>query len=98
LQNEELGDFGVLLVAEGVHFVNNGTLYMTAVPDGAGHHIPYEDLLHMLPSNNSMNVARDVIQEQLDKELDELRGMLNWAGPASSNNGRPHSSFQSLLN
>ncbi|CAM0136008.1 unnamed protein product [Umbelopsis sp. WA50703] len=89
LQNEELGDFGVLLVAEGVHFVNNGTLYMTAVPDGAGHHIPYEDLLHMLPSNNSMNVARDVIQEQLDKELDELRGMLNWAGPASSNNERP---------
>ncbi|KAJ2956270.1 hypothetical protein NQZ79_g7864 [Umbelopsis isabellina] len=86
LQNEELGDYGVLLVAEGVHFVNNGTLYMTAVPDGARHHMPYEDLLHMLPSNNSMNQARDVIQEQLDKELEELKGMLNWAGPVASGN------------
>ena len=34
MQNEEQGDFGVLLVIEGVHFVNNGTLYMTAVPEG----------------------------------------------------------------
>ncbi|CAO3690571.1 unnamed protein product [Umbelopsis ramanniana] len=83
LQNDERGDFGVLLVANGVHFVNNGTLYMTAVPEN--HRMPsddlmHEDLLHMLPSNNSMNQAREVLQDQLSQQMEELQKVLDWSG------------------
>ncbi|KAI8582785.1 hypothetical protein K450DRAFT_226893 [Umbelopsis ramanniana AG] len=78
LQNDERGDFGVLMVAEGVHFVNNGTLYMTAVPEN--HHMPTEDLLHMLPSNSTMNQGREVLQEQLSLEMEELQKVLDWSG------------------
>jgi len=86
LQNEERGDFGVLLVAEGVHFVNNGTLYMTAVPES--HHMPTDDLLHMLPSNSSMNQARDALQEQLSRQMEELEEMIDWAGNGAINDDR----------
>ncbi|CAO3671160.1 unnamed protein product [Umbelopsis vinacea] len=84
LQNEERGDFGVLMVAEGVHFVNNGTLYMTAVPERRP--MPSEDLLHMLPSNSSMNQAREVLQEQLSRRMEELEELLDWAGQGSIDN------------
>ncbi|KAG2186648.1 hypothetical protein INT44_002872 [Umbelopsis vinacea] len=88
LQNDERGDFGVLMVAEGVHFVNNGTLYMTAVPENTIHHMPLEDLLHMLPSNSTMNQGREVLQEELSLQLEEMQNVLDWSGQGYIDNER----------
>jgi LPS O-antigen subunit length determinant protein (WzzB/FepE family) len=49
--------------------------------------MPSEDLLHMLPSNSSMNQAREVLQEQLSRRMEELEELLDWAGQGSIDNG-----------
>lgn len=34
LKDAEKSDYGALLLAEGVHFLGNGTLFLMGVPDG----------------------------------------------------------------
>ncbi|CAO3640235.1 unnamed protein product [Mucor hiemalis] len=76
LKDAEKSDSGALLLAGGVHFLNNGSLYLMAVPDGAP--IPLVDLLNMLPSNETLVAAREVINEQIDKRIDELEKEKYW--------------------
>lgn len=34
MRDDDRGDYGVLLFAEGLHFLTNGSLYLYGVPDG----------------------------------------------------------------
>jgi hypothetical protein len=52
------------------------------------HHMPTDDLLHMLPSNSSMNQARDALQEQLSRQMEELEEVIDWAGNGAINDGK----------
>jgi len=47
----------------------------------------HEDLLHMLPSNNSMNQAREVLQDQLSQQMEELQKVLDWSGQGYIDSG-----------
>jgi hypothetical protein len=49
--------------------------------------MPLEDLLHMLPSNNTMNQGREVLQEQLSQQMEELQKVLDWSGQGYIDNG-----------
>jgi len=40
--------------------------------------IPLDDLLHMLPTNETLVAARNVIDEQIDKRIDELKREKYW--------------------
>lgn len=40
--------------------------------------IPLEDLLHMLPTNETLVATREVIDEQIDKRIDELEKEKYW--------------------
>lgn len=40
--------------------------------------IPLEDLLHMLPTNETLESTRRVIDEQLDKRMDEIEKEKYW--------------------
>ncbi|CAO0795418.1 unnamed protein product [Mucor circinelloides] len=76
LKDADKSDSGALLLAGGVHFLNNGSLYMMAVPEGFA--IPLDDLLHMLPTNETLVAARNVVDEQIDKRIEELKREKYW--------------------
>ncbi|KAI7889472.1 uncharacterized protein EV154DRAFT_514338 [Mucor mucedo] len=76
IKDHEKSDYGALLLAGGVHFLGNGSLFLMVVPDG--NPIPLEDLLHMLPTNKTLVAAREVIDEQIDKRIDELEREKYW--------------------
>lgn len=38
-----------------------------------------EDLLHMLPTNQSMDQTRQVILEEMDKRIEELEELASWS-------------------
>ncbi|KAI8374372.1 uncharacterized protein BYT42DRAFT_576128 [Radiomyces spectabilis] len=76
LKDAEKSDYGALLLAEGLHFLNNGTLYLMGVPDGV--RLPLEDLIQMLPNNQSATDGITVFVEQLDKSIEELEKMAYW--------------------
>ncbi|KAF7728629.1 hypothetical protein EC973_005856 [Apophysomyces ossiformis] len=84
LKDEDKSDYGVLLLAEGVHFLNNGTIYLMGVPDSVP--LPLDDLLHMLPYNQSMIMAKDAINEQIDKHIDEFEKLTSWGGQQVAEN------------
>lgn len=41
--------------------------------------ISYEDLLHMLPTDESMSQTRQVILEEIDKRIEELEELASWS-------------------
>ncbi|KAI8075773.1 hypothetical protein BDF21DRAFT_423644 [Thamnidium elegans] len=76
IKDHEKSDYGALLLAGGVHFLSNGSLYLMVVPDGKS--IPLEDLLHMLPTNETLESTRLIIDEQLDKRMGEVEREKYW--------------------
>lgn len=38
-----------------------------------------EDLLHMLPTDESMSQTRQVILEEIDKRIEELEELASWS-------------------
>ncbi|ORY94080.1 hypothetical protein BCR43DRAFT_495831 [Syncephalastrum racemosum] len=87
LKDAEKSDYGALLLAEGVHFLSNGTLFLMGVPDGVPTSL--EDLLHMLPSNRSMVQTRAVLNEQIDKRIEELKEIAAWGAQTVDDHDRP---------
>ncbi|KAG0173222.1 hypothetical protein DFQ30_008491 [Apophysomyces sp. BC1015] len=85
LKDADKSDYGVLLLAEGVHFLSNGTIYLMGVPDSVP--LPLEDLLHMLPSNQSMLETNDAITEQINKRIEELEKLATWGGQQIAESG-----------
>ncbi|KAI7897604.1 uncharacterized protein BX663DRAFT_556558 [Cokeromyces recurvatus] len=75
-KDAEKSDYGALLLAGGVHYLTNGTLYLMVVPDR--YPLPLDELLHMLPSNDTFIIARNVINEQIDKRIEELKEERYW--------------------
>lgn len=47
------------------------------------------DLLHMLPSNESMIQARSVLFEQIEQRIDELDEMAAWGSQTVDDHGIP---------
>ncbi|KAG1143058.1 hypothetical protein G6F37_011401 [Rhizopus arrhizus] len=91
IKDAEKSDSGVLLTAGGVHFLNNGSLYLIAVPNGLS--TPLKDLLNMLRSNSSFTDARKVLVEQIDKRIEELEDdrSLDWESSDESDYPAPFS-------
>ncbi|KAI8983562.1 hypothetical protein BDB01DRAFT_791258 [Pilobolus umbonatus] len=76
MKDSEKSDNGALLLAGGIHFLNNGTLYLMIVPEG--YPLPLDELLHMLPSNHTFVNTRGVLEEQIDKRIEELTHEAYW--------------------
>lgn len=49
---------------------------------------PFDDLLHMLPSNQSLNMTRNVLNEQLDKRIAEIKQERYWDWQATEDSGK----------
>ncbi|CDS07323.1 hypothetical protein LRAMOSA01272 [Lichtheimia ramosa] len=77
LRDSDKADYGSLLLADGVHFRNDGSLYLVGASNRS---ISYsEDLLHMLPTDESMSQTRQVILEEIDKRIEELEELASWS-------------------
>lgn len=51
--------------------------------------IPLQDLLHMLPTNETLVATREVIDEQIDKRIEELEREKYWDWqPADDSSGK----------
>lgn len=57
-------------------------LYYSSFP------IPLQDLLHMLPSNETLVAAREVIDEQIDKRIQELEKEKYWDWQPTDDSGK----------
>ncbi|KAG1174625.1 hypothetical protein G6F70_004731 [Rhizopus microsporus] len=91
IRDAEKSDSGVLLMTGGVHFLNNGSLYLMAVPNGLS--IPLEDLLNMLQSNASFVDTRKILVEQIDKKIEELDKSPYWDWEVNDESAYPPSFY-----
>ncbi|KAI8984048.1 hypothetical protein BDF20DRAFT_857701 [Mycotypha africana] len=76
MKDAEKSNYGTLLLAGGVQFINNGSIFMIVVPEGQS--LPLKQLLHMLPNNETFVMARNVINEQIEKRIEELKSNRIW--------------------
>ncbi|SAL96139.1 hypothetical protein [Absidia glauca] len=70
LKDVDKSDSGALLLAEGFHYLNNGSVYLLAAPDG--HILNLEHLLHMLPNDDALTSTRTLITEHIEKRIKEI--------------------------
>ncbi|CAO3616408.1 unnamed protein product [Cunninghamella echinulata] len=70
LKDQEKSDSGALLLAEGFHFLNNGSIFLIGVPDG--HLRNMTDVLHMLPTKESLEETQGLITEHIEKKINEI--------------------------
>ncbi|KAI8086537.1 uncharacterized protein BX664DRAFT_336101 [Halteromyces radiatus] len=70
LKDMDKSDSGALLLAEGFHYLNNGSIYLLGAPDG--HNIQLQHLLHMLPTKESLETTQALITEHTEKRIKEL--------------------------
>ncbi|CAO3608837.1 unnamed protein product [Cunninghamella blakesleeana] len=70
LKDEEKSNSGALLLAEGFHFLNNGSIYLIGVPDGKSRDM--KDVLHMLPTKEYLEETQTLITEHIEKKINEI--------------------------
>ncbi|ORX62922.1 hypothetical protein DM01DRAFT_1297822 [Hesseltinella vesiculosa] len=70
LKDIEKSDAGTLLLAEGFHYLSNGSIYLVGAPEGRALHL--EELLHMLPTNASLVTTQTLIMDHIDRRLKEI--------------------------
>ncbi|KAI9310998.1 hypothetical protein BX666DRAFT_1128141 [Dichotomocladium elegans] len=82
LRDADKADYGALLLAEGVHFLNNGSIYLIGISNRSNTYS--EELLHMLPTDESMVQTRSILVDEIDKHVLKLKEMDTWNGKVSS--------------
>ncbi|RUS27406.1 hypothetical protein BC938DRAFT_483300 [Jimgerdemannia flammicorona] len=87
IRDEDRSDYGVLLFAEGLHFLTNGSLYLYAVP--ASHPISLNELLQTLPSNETFMRARRVVEDRLQERIERLQEMLRFGYDTTEDEENP---------